>query len=79
MAERHLIVVHVMDGRVRSVAFCDCCALLTVEVRTYETPSVPSDQKQEVPEPSWPVELGDGRFRDNHGVFQATYYEPDND
>lgn len=68
--------MRVVEGRVDSVAFCDCCDPVTVEVRTYEH-TVPSAPLQVPPEPFWPIELGDGRFADEYGVFRRACYEPD--
>jgi hypothetical protein len=76
MAERHSIVVHVREGRVQDVAFCECCTPVTVEVRMYEAetagkyPPIPGGT-------AVPRRLADDRWQDSLGVFRVTYYEPD--
>lgn len=79
MAERHSIVVHVREGRVQDVAFCECCAPVTVEVRTYEAESSVAAQPPIPAGPSLPRRLSDGRWQDDLGVFRVTYYEPDDE
>jgi hypothetical protein len=74
MAERHTIVVRVVDGKVTEVLFCDCCPGISLEVRTYND----SPQASAVARPAW--QMGEGmqpsRFlRDEHGVYEAMYYE----
>jgi hypothetical protein len=79
MADRHTIVVRVKDGKVSEVLFCDCCPGVTLEVRRYTD----SQQAAAAARPAWHME-GAGtqpsKFkRDERGVYEATYYEPDDE
>jgi hypothetical protein len=77
MADRHTIVVRVKNGEVSEVVFCDCCPGVTLEVRTYTD----SKQALSAARPAWHMPGGDtqpSRFhRDERGVYEATYHEPD--
>jgi hypothetical protein len=79
MSEPHAIVVRVKDGKVSEVLFCDCSAAVLVEVRTY-TDSI---RAAALARPTWQVEGGDSQpsqfKRDEHGVYEASYYEPEVD
>lgn len=77
MAEGHSVVVRVIQGRVKSVAFCECCAPVIVEVRTYENPRKVSPRTRTDRQPFWPIDLGGGRMRDELGAFRTEYFEPD--
>ena len=77
MAERHSIVVCVREGEVDTVAFCDCCPPVTVEVRAYEAKATLSRAEAGTVEPIWPQQLGFGRWRDHQGTYGVTYYESD--
>jgi hypothetical protein len=79
MAERHSIVVYVRRGEVDTVAFCDCCPPVTVEVRTYEAEATLSRAEARTVEPQWPQQFGFGLWRDHQGTYRATWYEPDAD
>jgi hypothetical protein len=77
MAERHIIIVRVRDGIVTEVLFCDCCPPLTLEVRTYTD----STEAAALALPAWHMEGGsadESQFkRDEFGVYETTYHEPD--
>jgi len=79
MADKHTIVVRVTDGEVSEVLFCDCCPDLNLEVRTYTD----STWAASVALPAWHMDGGStqpSQFkRDEHGVYEASYYEPDID
>lgn len=77
MAERHTIVVHVRQGRVQDVAFCECCDPVTVEVRAYEAARAAGVDPTSRSGPAVPRRLSDGRWQDDLGVFRVAYYEPD--
>ena len=79
MADRHTIVVRVKDGKVNEVLFCECCLSLTLEVRAYTD----SKQAADLAIPAWHMLGGNtqpSQFkRDELGVYEATYHEPDAD
>ena len=79
MADRHTIVVRIIDRRVTEVMFCDCCPCLTLEVRTYTDDADAAVMAR----PVWYLGGGNGSpsafQRDERGVYRATYHEPDGD
>jgi hypothetical protein len=78
MADRHTIVVRVLDGRVSEVLFCDCCPGVTLEVRTYTY----SEEAAAIARPTWQMgaDSQSSKFRrDERGVYEATYYEPEDE
>jgi hypothetical protein len=79
MADRHTIVVRVKNGKVFEVLFCDCCPSVTLEVRAY-TDSISAAA---VAIPAWHMDGGTSQSsqfkRDEDGVYEPSYYEPDVD
>lgn len=77
MSCRHKIVVCIEAGKVQEVQFCECILGVTVEVRAYTKSKLAARQAR----PAWPIPGGDlqpSRFkRDEHGVYETAYYEPD--
>lgn len=75
MAEPHVIVVSIKDGRIGDVRFCDCCPAVTLEVRTYTSGTAAGTNS---------VSLMDNATghpnkyqRDERGTYRATYFEPE--
>jgi hypothetical protein len=77
MADGHTIVIRVKDGKISEVLFCDCCPILTVEIRTYTD----SMGAAAVATSAWYVQGGNtqpSQFkRDEVGVYETSFYEPD--
>lgn len=77
MADRHTIVICVEAGKVSEVQFCDCAPAITVEVRTYTKSKRAASRAR----PTWFIPGGDAQpsafQRDERGVYQTMYYEPD--
>jgi hypothetical protein len=79
MAERHTIVVRVIEGKAAEVQFCDCCQSVTVEIRIY-TDSI---QAKALARPVWYMDGGTIEHsqykRDEFGVYESSYHEPEYD
>jgi hypothetical protein len=73
MAEAHSIVVYVAGGAVQRVAFCDCCPPVLVEIRTYESDTLPLKRAKH--KRMLPQSLSDGRWRDHEGTYGVEWYE----
>lgn len=77
MADRHTIVVRINDGKVSDVLFCDCCPGLTLEIRTYAESSWAALAALSAPHEGGPSAQQSQFKRDEVGVYEASYYEPD--